>query len=211
MKGLTCFRPWADGCQVKLYKKAKGANYRKMGSIPGAKEGQGPQSAIDGHSRCQPYSIQPGGQNSCAFDPLRACANEDWLDSSHATEPWRPGTLGRNTQMLEALIGTTVAAIIATGAFWLLVRYGRKRKKATKHNWKKASKYYFLPWLLSVAGLSLVVFQILNDAIDADDAVYAVMLFGGFVWGLVYAKSQQGCVFRPNVNTISADREQGFG
>jgi hypothetical protein len=87
--------------------------------------------------------------------------------------------------MLEAFIGITVALFVATGAFWLIVCCGRRRKHA--------KRYYFLPWLLSVVGLSLVGFQLMHEAIDIDDAVYAVMLIVGLVWGLVYAKSQVTC------------------
>lgn len=94
--------------------------------------------------------------------------------------------------MLEAIAGITVAVLIATGSFWLLVLDDRKQGKAARQDRKRKNpvKYYFLPWLLSVIGLSLVGFQILVEAIDMDDALYAVMLIVILVWGLLYAKSQ---------------------
>lgn len=82
--------------------------------------------------------------------------------------------------MPEAVIAIAVATGLATGTFRLLIRYGPKRKNATRFD--------FLPWLLTVVGLSLVAYQVLDIAIDNDDAV---MLIERIRPGLAYAKSQQ--------------------
>ena len=75
-----------------------------------------------------------------------------------------------------------------TGAFWLVVRHDREPKR--KRQRKQVTRYYFLPWLLSVIGLSMIGYQVLDDAIDHDDAAYGLILLAGSIWAYLYAKAQ---------------------